>query len=81
MAIRLKALNEQVIVVTGGSSGIGLATVKAALAKGAKVVLAARNEKALREIVEPMQVGGSEVDYVVADVARPRMWGPSPKRP
>ncbi len=30
MAIRLKPLNEQVIVITGASSGIGLATARTA---------------------------------------------------
>ena len=69
MAIRLKALNEQVIVVTGGSSGIGLATGKAAAKAGARVILAARNGEALRAIVEPLQVGGLSIDYVVGDVA------------
>ncbi len=68
MRISLKPLNEQVIVITGGSSGIGLATGEAAARAGAKVVLAARNESALKQIVEPLQVGGMAISYVVADV-------------
>jgi len=43
MAIELKPLNEQVIVITGASSGIGLAIAEAAAEAGAKLVLAARN--------------------------------------
>ena len=35
MAVQLKPLDQQVIVITGASSGIGLATAKAAVAPGA----------------------------------------------
>ena len=35
MAITLKPLREQVLVVTGATSGNGLATVEAATARGA----------------------------------------------
>ena len=69
MAYQLKSLEEQVIVITGASSGIGLATAKAAIKSGASVILAARNGDALKAIVEPLQIGGKLVDYVVADVA------------
>ena len=69
MAFSLKPLAEQVIVITGASSGIGLATAKMAAEKGAKVVLAARNEDALRMITEEMSAKGFQAAYVVADVA------------
>ncbi|WP_163607122.1 SDR family NAD(P)-dependent oxidoreductase, partial [Klebsiella pneumoniae] len=39
-----KALRDQVIVVTGASSGIGLATAHMAAKRGARVVLAARSQ-------------------------------------
>ena len=42
MAVKLKPLNEQVIVITGASSGIGLATATQALKQGASVVMASR---------------------------------------
>jgi NADPH:quinone reductase-like Zn-dependent oxidoreductase len=48
MAISLKPLRDQVIVITGASSGIGLVTARMAAKRGAKLVLAARNEDALR---------------------------------
>ena len=52
MAVKLKKLADQVIVITGASSGIGLATAEAAAKQGAKLVLAARSEKTLSEIVQ-----------------------------
>jgi len=44
MKLRLKKLNYQVIVITGASSGIGLATARRAARRGARLVLAARSE-------------------------------------
>jgi NADP-dependent 3-hydroxy acid dehydrogenase YdfG len=51
MKPRLKRLREQVIVITGASSGIGLTTAERAARAGACVVLAARNEQDLQEAV------------------------------
>jgi len=48
MSHKPKSLNEQVIVITGASSGIGLATAESAAQQGAKLVLAARSEEARR---------------------------------
>ena len=45
---KLKPLNEQVIVLTGASTGIGLATARLAVKRGAKVVMAARSEARTR---------------------------------
>ena len=70
MAISLKPLQNQVIVITGASSGIGLVTARMAAQQGAKVVLAARNEDALRQLVDEIRSRGGEAIYVVADVGR-----------
>jgi short-subunit dehydrogenase len=63
-----KPLSEQTIVITGGSSGIGLCTAEMAVERGAKVVLVSRNEGTLKEITERLKAKGAQADYVVADV-------------
>ena len=71
MKLQLKSLPDQVLVITGASSGIGLVTAKMAAAEGAKVVLASRNENDLRTAVEDIHHHGGEAVHVVADVADP----------
>lgn len=68
MAIKLKPIDQQVIVITGASSGIGLATAVAAAQKGARLVLAARSERTLRNLVLRMSTEGAEAISVTADV-------------
>jgi len=68
MNVSLKPLDQQVIVITGASSGIGLATALAAAHQGAKLVLAARSEKTLGEIVAEISAMGGEAISVCADV-------------
>ncbi len=65
---KLKPLTEQVIVITGASSGIGMATALRAAEQGARVVLAARNESALSDIQRRVEDMGGEAVYIVADV-------------
>ena len=69
MTLHLRPLADQVMVITGASSGIGLVTARAAARAGARVVLAARNEADLRNAVEGIQRDGGRATYVVADVA------------
>ena len=68
MAVRLKPLNEQVIVVTGATSGHGLCTAQQAAERGAKVMLAARDEDALKRVCGEIRAKGGTADYLVTDV-------------
>lgn len=68
MRASLKSLSEQVIVITGASSGIGLCTARAAVAAGAKVVLGARSAEALDRVVAELQAAGGEALAVSVDV-------------
>src|SRR5918993_115363 len=69
MAVRLKPVEEQVIVVVGASSGIGLSTARAAADRGAKLVLVARNGEALDEVVKECAAKGTKAVAVAADAA------------
>jgi NAD(P)-dependent dehydrogenase (short-subunit alcohol dehydrogenase family) len=73
MDVQLKPLDQQVIVVTGASSGIGLATARAAVARGAKVVLASRSIDTLDDVVRELNAGsgaGGEAIFVPCDVGK-----------
>ena len=65
----LKPLDQQAIVITGATSGIGLATARRAARAGACVFLIARGESDLKALVEELQQEGARVAYAVADVA------------
>ncbi|WP_375418654.1 SDR family oxidoreductase [uncultured Hymenobacter sp.] len=71
MAVKLKKLKDQVMVITGASSGIGLTTARLAAKAGARLVLAARSEQALRQLTNEINRAGSPAQavYVVADVS------------
>ena len=69
MELLLRPLAEQVIVITGASSGIGLVTARRAAAAGARVVLAARNERDLAAAVDSIRELGGRAIYCVTDVA------------
>lgn len=63
-----RPLNEQVIVITGASSGIGLCTALLAAERGAKVVLAARSEHALQHVLAHIHQHGGVAKAVITDV-------------
>jgi short-subunit dehydrogenase len=69
MALKLKPLHQQVLFITGTTSGIGLATLHRAVEQGAKVFMAARNEEELQRIQDEMRNKGYDTAYSVIDVA------------
>jgi len=63
----MKKLEGKVAVITGGSSGIGLATAKRFVDEGAHVVITGRREKELKEAAASIK---TNVTTVVGDVSR-----------
>lgn len=63
----MENIKDKVIVITGASSGMGAATAKKLAAMGAKVLLAARREEQLKEMVAAL---GENTSYVVTDVSK-----------
>jgi short-subunit dehydrogenase len=66
---RLNPLRAQVLVITGASSGIGLATARLAAARGARVVLVARSANALRQLEREIRAASGTALAVPADVS------------
>jgi hypothetical protein len=71
MPVKLKPLSQQVLVVTGATSGIGLATAREAAKAGAAVVLTAGDEPLLRRISGELNAAGGRVHPVAGDLSRP----------
>src|SRR5947209_3695960 len=64
-------INDKVVIITGASSGIGEATAKLLASKGAKLVLGARREDKLNQIVEEIEKDGGQAVYQTLDVTKP----------
>ena len=63
-------LKDKQVLVTGASKGIGLATATAFAREGARLVIAARNEAAMREAADGLrEQTGVDVETVAADLA------------
>jgi uncharacterized oxidoreductase len=56
------------VVITGGTSGIGLATATAMMAKGAKVFVTGRRPDVLASALEKLRAGGGVAEGMTADV-------------
>jgi NAD(P)-dependent dehydrogenase (short-subunit alcohol dehydrogenase family) len=69
MKLKLKKLEDQVVVITGGSSGIGLATAKMAAKRGARVVVNSRDAADLKQAAEQIRGDGGQAIDVVGDVS------------
>lgn len=69
MKIKLKPINEQVVVIFGASSGIGRIAALDFAERGAKVVVAARSEEGLKSLVAEIEAKSGTAYYLIADAA------------
>lgn len=65
-------INNKVVFITGGSSGLGEATARRLALSGAKIVLAARREERLKKISKDIREAGGECIWVKLDVTDPQ---------
>ncbi|WP_445630495.1 SDR family oxidoreductase [Nostoc sp. DSM 114167] len=65
----MSLIENKVVIITGASSGLGEATAKRLAASGAKLMLAARREDRLKELVGAIAKSGGTATYQVTDVA------------
>ena len=66
------ALTGHTAIVTGGASGIGLATTQLLLKAGAKVIVVDINEKVGKEVVRSLRTGGKDLEFFHCDVSDER---------
>ncbi|HTL07849.1 MAG TPA: glucose 1-dehydrogenase [Chitinophagaceae bacterium] len=66
----MQPLNNKVVLITGGSTGIGLATAKAFLDNGAKVMIAARRKEEGGKALDSLRQISRDVHFIQADVSK-----------
>ena len=64
----MSEIQNKVVIITGASSGLGEATAQRLGANGAKLMLAARREDRLKELVDAIAQSGGTATYRVTDV-------------
>lgn len=62
-------MEDKVVIVTGGSSGIGRATASLFAQKGSRVVAVGRNEKELNALREEAKIVGGQIKLHLADLS------------
>lgn len=70
----MQRLKNQVVLVTGGASGIGFATVKLFAAEGAVVVFSDVNEERAAEAIASLHAVGLKADFRLQDVSKEPDW-------
>lgn len=64
----MSEIQNKVVIITGASSGLGEATAHRLAKAGAKLMLAARRENRLKDLVSKIEQNGGTAQYQVADV-------------
>lgn len=67
----MNRLNDKVVIITGGNSGVGEACAKLFADEGAKVVISARRKEKLDEVAEEIRDNGGDVLAVTCDISNP----------
>ena len=65
-----KNFQNKTVIITGSSFGIGQGAARAFAEKGAKVVLASRNESANEALVDEIKSRGGEALFVATDISK-----------
>ena len=63
-------MDNPVVLITGGLTGIGRAAAVAFAKKGARVVVAGRRDEVGKELVKELRSFGSEAEFIHADVRK-----------
>lgn len=66
------SLENKVVLITGGGTGIGANTAQAFYNEGAKVVLNGRREDKLSQTAERIDPSGKSVAYIAGDIGQPQ---------
>lgn len=66
----MKEFQDKVVVVTGGSDGIGKTTARRFGEQGARVIIVSRREEKGRGYADELTGAGMQADYIHADVGR-----------
>jgi len=64
----MSEIQNKVVIITGASSGIGAATARRLAANNAKLMLSARREDRLKDIIDEIVTAGGTATYRVTDV-------------
>ena len=66
---KMSEITEKVVIITGASSGLGETTARRLAKNGAKLMLAARREDRLKDLVADLQKDGGVAKYQVTDIS------------
>jgi len=66
--MKIRDLNGQRALITGGTSGIGRATAHALAREGARVLISGRSEERGAEVIAAIKASGGEAEFVRANL-------------